>query len=141
MVNNAQTDGAHEWEGDVSQGILMRLNERWVDLAWRMRRLNAQAWVLSKNIYSDRAMPNLMVAIAHLRKTHFDDGSAKLVRSTTITLDHRKVVSHIFGRNKACTRKLPENLWRLWCRKHYQRFKYRAEDATTGASSQSASDL
>ena len=43
--------------------------------------------------------------------------------------DHRKVVSHIFGRNKACTRKLPENLWILWCRKHYQRFKYRAEDA------------
>ena len=85
--------------------------------------------VLSKNIYSDRAMPNLMVAIAHLRKTHFDDGNAKLVRSTTITLDHRKVVSHIFGRNKACTRKLPENLWILWCRKHYQRFKYRAEDA------------
>ena len=43
--------------------------------------------------------------------------------------DHRKVVSHIFGRNKACTRKLPKNLWILWCRKHYQRFKYRAEDA------------
>lgn len=44
MVNNAQTDGAHEWEGNVPQGILMRLDERWVDLAWRMRRLSAQAW-------------------------------------------------------------------------------------------------
>ena len=43
--------------------------------------------------------------------------------------DHRKVVSHIFGRNKACTRDLPDNLWIYWCRKHYQRFKYRAEDA------------
>ncbi|KAF6218391.1 hypothetical protein HO133_005738 [Letharia lupina] len=43
--------------------------------------------------------------------------------------DHRKVVSHIFGRNKACTRDLPNDLWIFWCRKHYQRFKYRAEDA------------
>lgn len=44
--------------------------------------------------------------------------------------DHRKVVSHIFGRNKKCTLELP-NLWVHWCRKHYQRFKYRAE--ATGA--------
>ena len=43
--------------------------------------------------------------------------------------DHRKVVSHIFGRNKACTRDLPDELWIFWYRKHYQRFKYRAEDA------------
>ena len=42
--------------------------------------------------------------------------------------DHRKVVSHIFGRNKNCTRELPHNLWIFWCRKHYQRMKYRAED-------------
>ncbi|KAM0798986.1 hypothetical protein BDR22DRAFT_347971 [Usnea florida] len=41
--------------------------------------------------------------------------------------DHRKVVSHIFGRNKACTRELPQDLWIFWCRKHYQRKKYRAE--------------
>lgn len=39
------------------------------------------------------------------------------------------MVSHIFGRNKACTRDLPRDLWIFWCRKHYQRFKYRAEDA------------
>ena len=43
--------------------------------------------------------------------------------------DHRKVVSHVFGRNKASTRELPDNLWIFWCRKHYQRFKYRAEEA------------
>ena len=42
--------------------------------------------------------------------------------------DHRKVVSHIFGRNKARTRALPDTLWIYWCRKHYQRLKYRAED-------------
>ena len=45
--------------------------------------------------------------------------------------DHRKVVSHIFGRNKACTRELPDSLWIYWCRKHYQRFKYRHEDLGT----------
>lgn len=44
------------------------------------------------------------------------------------SLDHRKVVSHIFGRNKGRTRALPDNLWIYWCRKHYQRLKYRAED-------------
>ena len=42
--------------------------------------------------------------------------------------DHRKVVSHIFGRNKGRTRALPDHLWIYWCRKHYQRLKYRAED-------------
>lgn len=42
--------------------------------------------------------------------------------------DYRKVVSHVFGRNKKCTRDLPKDAWILWCRKHYQRFKYRAED-------------
>lgn len=40
--------------------------------------------------------------------------------------DHRKVVSHIFGRNKACTRALPEDRWVKYCRKHYQRFCYRS---------------
>ena len=43
--------------------------------------------------------------------------------------DHREVVSHIFGRNKACPRELPNDLWIYWCRKHYQRLKYRAEDS------------
>lgn len=43
--------------------------------------------------------------------------------------DHRKVVSHVFGRNKTCTRELPNDLWIFWCRKHYQRFMYRAKDA------------
>lgn len=39
--------------------------------------------------------------------------------------DHRKTVSHIFGRNKAATRGIPEDSWIKWCRKHYQRFTYR----------------
>ncbi|KAL2259496.1 hypothetical protein VTK26DRAFT_6806 [Humicola hyalothermophila] len=37
----------------------------------------------------------------------------------------RKAMSHIFGRNKNCTRSIPENVWILMCRKHYQRARYR----------------
>ncbi|KAH0533934.1 hypothetical protein FGG08_007452 [Glutinoglossum americanum] len=37
----------------------------------------------------------------------------------------RKVVSHIFGRNKLCTRQIPKSVWVHYCRKHYQRSRYR----------------
>ncbi|KAI0414094.1 hypothetical protein F5X98DRAFT_260495 [Xylaria grammica] len=37
----------------------------------------------------------------------------------------RKVVSHIFGRNKLCTRMIPDHVWVHFCRKHYQRSRYR----------------
>lgn len=37
----------------------------------------------------------------------------------------RKSMSHIFGRNKNCTRSIPENVWMWVCRKHYQRARYR----------------
>lgn len=37
----------------------------------------------------------------------------------------RKAVSHIFGRNKMCTRLIPEHVWVRYCRKHYQRSRYR----------------
>ncbi|TGZ79682.1 hypothetical protein EX30DRAFT_372980 [Ascodesmis nigricans] len=37
----------------------------------------------------------------------------------------RKVVSHIFGRNKINTRQIPPTLWYYICRKHYQRSRYR----------------
>ncbi|EED20385.1 hypothetical pathogenicity factor [Talaromyces stipitatus ATCC 10500] len=36
----------------------------------------------------------------------------------------RKVVSHIFGRNKKPTQNIPDELWIWYCRKHYQRCKY-----------------
>lgn len=42
--------------------------------------------------------------------------------------DHRKVVSHIFGRNKTCTSQIPPECWILYCRKHYQRHRYRAKN-------------
>ncbi|RYP78367.1 hypothetical protein DL771_000552 [Monosporascus sp. 5C6A] len=37
----------------------------------------------------------------------------------------RKAISHIFGRNKLCTRKIPPHVWVHYCRKHYQRCRYR----------------
>ena len=37
----------------------------------------------------------------------------------------RKIIAHIFGRNKACTRQIPEHCWVQWCRKHYQRLRHR----------------
>ena len=37
----------------------------------------------------------------------------------------RKAISHIFGRNKMCTRLIPQHVWVHYCRKHYQRSRYR----------------
>lgn len=42
--------------------------------------------------------------------------------------DHRKVVSHIFGRNKTCTSQIPPECWIFYCRKHYQRHRYRTKN-------------
>ena len=42
--------------------------------------------------------------------------------------DHRKVVSHIFGRNKICTSQIPSECWIFYCRKHYQRHRFRAKE-------------
>ncbi|KAJ8100378.1 hypothetical protein POJ06DRAFT_267974 [Lipomyces tetrasporus] len=39
----------------------------------------------------------------------------------------RKVVSHIFGRNKRQTLAIPEHMWVSICRRHYQRESYRKE--------------
>ncbi|KAI0164216.1 hypothetical protein GGR52DRAFT_110823 [Hypoxylon sp. FL1284] len=37
----------------------------------------------------------------------------------------RKAISHIFGRNKTCTRTIPADVWVHYCRKHYQRCRYK----------------
>lgn len=39
----------------------------------------------------------------------------------------RKVISHVFGRNKTSTKLFPEWVWVHYCRKHYQRARYRAD--------------
>ncbi|KAG8529577.1 uncharacterized protein KY384_006214 [Bacidia gigantensis] len=41
--------------------------------------------------------------------------------------DMRKVVSHVFGRNKRSTSLLPADAWLRWCRNHYQRKCYRGK--------------
>lgn len=46
-------------------------------------------------------------------------------KCNTDSTDYRKVVSHFFGRNKKCTTQIPEECWIEYCRKHYQRTKYR----------------
>ncbi|KAL2849252.1 hypothetical protein BJY01DRAFT_210996 [Aspergillus pseudoustus] len=38
----------------------------------------------------------------------------------------RKIVSHIFGRNKNTTKRIPGEIWEVYCRKHYQRTRYRS---------------
>ncbi|EPE05657.1 orp1 like protein [Ophiostoma piceae UAMH 11346] len=37
----------------------------------------------------------------------------------------RKAISHVFGRNKLCTRRILKHVWVYYCRKHYQRTRYR----------------
>lgn len=37
----------------------------------------------------------------------------------------RKIIAHVFGRNKACTSQIPDHCWVEWCRKHYQRIRHR----------------
>ena len=40
-------------------------------------------------------------------------------------INWRKAMSHMFGRNKNCTRSIPDLIWSCFCRKHYQRARYR----------------
>ncbi|KAI9727789.1 MAG: hypothetical protein M1834_007936 [Cirrosporium novae-zelandiae] len=42
--------------------------------------------------------------------------------------DFRKVVSHIFGRNKKQTKTIPEQAFIYYCRPHYQRTRYRNKE-------------
>ncbi|KAK4191430.1 hypothetical protein QBC35DRAFT_448352 [Podospora australis] len=46
-------------------------------------------------------------------------------RQRGISIPMRKVISHLFGRNKTCTRSVPDQVWYCVCRKHYQRGRYR----------------
>ena len=48
-----------------------------------------------------------------------------LVPNCTTGSSARKAVSHFFGRNKSCTLAIPIVIWLYYCRKHYQRVRYR----------------
>ena len=58
-----------------------------------------------------------------------DNSTCKASRSgcTTGSTHLRKVISQFFGRNKRETRAIPEEFWVKWCRKHYQRHRYRRD--------------
>ncbi|KAK2747955.1 hypothetical protein FQN57_001546 [Myotisia sp. PD_48] len=47
---------------------------------------------------------------------------------STESTHYRKVISHIFGRNKKCTVNVPDSVWIYYCRKHYQRARYRTAE-------------
>ncbi|EFX01271.1 hypothetical protein CMQ_6213 [Grosmannia clavigera kw1407] len=56
----------------------------------------------------------------------FETASACMYRGDCQTGSQlRKAISHIFGRNKLCTRMIPTGVWVHYCRKHYQRTRYR----------------
>lgn len=56
------------------------------------------------------------------------ESTCMLVENCTTDSTHRKAISHIFGRNKLCTRQIPQPIWVHFCRKHYQRVRYRNVD-------------
>lgn len=51
--------------------------------------------------------------------------ACSFVADCTTGSSARKAVSHFFGRNKSCTLSIPETMWLYYCRKHYQRVRYR----------------
>ncbi|RYO74475.1 hypothetical protein DL764_010819 [Monosporascus ibericus] len=57
--------------------------------------------------------------------TRGEDIKCMYVDPCTTGSQLRKAISHIFGRNKLCTRKIPPHVWVHYCRKHYQRCRYR----------------
>lgn len=50
------------------------------------------------------------------------------IKGCTTGSQLRKAISHLFGRNKLCTKAIPAHIWVHLCRKHYQRSRYRTAD-------------
>ena len=55
----------------------------------------------------------------------FDPQRCTFSEGCMLESEDRKVVSHYFGRNKLCTLGVPDHIWAPYCRKHYQRTRYR----------------
>lgn len=78
------------------------------------------------------AVPRLFATVQELMR-EIDINAPKVCKyMTNCTLtapgedaNWRKAMSHVFGRNKNCTRSIPDNVWICLCRKHYQRARYR----------------
>lgn len=56
---------------------------------------------------------------------HEDEPRCMFVANCDTGSQLRKAISHLFGRNKSCTLKIPKEVWVYYCRKHYQRIRYR----------------
>lgn len=54
-----------------------------------------------------------------------NDNCTAVPRCITGSGHLRKVVSHLFGRNKSQTKRIPPDCFLMYCRKHYQRLKFR----------------
>lgn len=54
--------------------------------------------------------------------------TANTSTETNESANPRKVISHIFGRNKTATKLFPPQVWVHYCRKHYQRARYRSKE-------------
>ncbi|KAI1380837.1 hypothetical protein F4677DRAFT_200032 [Hypoxylon crocopeplum] len=78
---------------------------------------------LRSNYIMDTASPPEALSGQHVQD---DEGVFCMYKPNCDTGSQlRKAISHIFGRNKKCTRKIPPPVWVYFCRKHYQRSRYR----------------
>ena len=80
----------------------------------------AQTYIPLHNIPDNMCIPDL--------DTDYNELCLAVSRCTSGCKTMRKVVSHVFGRNKTCTMQIPEDCTVTWCRQHYQRFKYRCKE-------------
>ncbi|OAA65103.1 hypothetical protein LEL_10550 [Akanthomyces lecanii RCEF 1005] len=97
----------------------------------QMQRHNAQP-VISETIWSGMGVERPAEDSRHSSRTTETGASMRedqklyCMHSTDCDTgsEPREAISHLFGRNKACTRRIPNHVWVYYCRKHYQRSRY-----------------
>ncbi|KAK5987103.1 hypothetical protein PT974_11221 [Cladobotryum mycophilum] len=62
---------------------------------------------------------------AEASDTQWEEPCCMFVKDCNTGSQLRKAISHLFGRNKSCTLRIPKKVWVYYCRKHYQRVRYR----------------
>lgn len=84
---------------------------------------NTEMFSRGSSYVGNKAKPD--VSMEYSSNTADDGPSCSYTAGCSTGSPLRKVVSHIFGRNKLCTRQIPKGVWVHYCRKHYQRSRYR----------------
>ena len=81
----------------------------------------------SDKTISPASPPTEVVGRDHRETTKSNQPKSRcvFVHGCSLESPNRKVISHVFGRNKSCTRAIPDDCWVGYCRKHYQRGRYR----------------